>query len=131
MLISFLFWSLENNKLLTYAGQWRDSACQMTLRYLSSIANHQARKLIDNNIVSSFKKVINFVVSFSFLPANWLFQAFVIVKNKLAPVDTCSSWIHSTLTTLRRHFIFKSIRGQTDKKTSVNLLNSYVLIFFL
>ena len=57
----------------------------MNLRYLSSVANNQARKVIDNN-TTVVKKVV-FVFEFSsFLPAIWLFGAFAIVKNKMTPV---------------------------------------------
>ena len=51
-----LVWSLQNYflKFPINAGQWRDSTDQifsaLKLRYLSSVANHQARKVIDNNI---------------------------------------------------------------------------------
>ena len=50
-----LVWSLQNNflKFLINVGHWRDSTDQifsaLKLRYLLSVANHQARKVIDNN----------------------------------------------------------------------------------
>ena len=76
------------------------------------------------------------------------FLLFVIVKNKLTSVFyasvlllminfvitlskfvvdplACGSWIYNTLTMLWRNL--SSIRGQTHKKTDVNLLNSSVM----
>ena len=57
-----LVWGLQNNLIpnIIYVGQWRDSTCrifsQMKLRYLSSVANHQARRVIDNSISLAYKK---------------------------------------------------------------------------
>ena len=110
--------SLENNKSqLIYAGQWRNSTCQIFNQWVKHVVCLRKpitkwEKLL-TIILCSFKKVINFVVFSSFLPANLTFLSLiVIVRNKLWPVFYVSFLSCSD----RFHVILSSIRGQTHKK---------------